>query len=1050
MVDSQLTKVVVFVILANKRVETLSSIQPISLSNIFCLKEDIKTFLIESVNFNKSRYTNTSSGMEYSFPKNLTVKLLMDMATEINQQVGKFISKLCDKGIYNRTVNDYLRNNKGYELFSQTNKAAFEKTKAILIDKLDTLKSGVEDALYRKDASVTGMGFSIWSGSFVNHAIYAAMEASTIRDQEKAANAQYQKDVDNLFAKMDADEASAKRDYLYNVYIPNMEVALTVFAYELLDKYISDLIASDNFDKRALEFIDISRSNELLDNLNLSNNKNVILENAFAACPYNVSVYMQAMKLDSLDYESFKTAKVFKQDDEIVSFLKDNLGNSPKLEKRKIHFRTAELLSLYTNTPLRKVTAYMADYIVNGYSQTIAALLNKAQCRNIMSKVAEEDILAGDRVTKEKVDWLVDPLAPTMLWNKLTAEYGHEDLFERLLRLLPDNVNVGSKQEYDAYLKDKLFSVLESVRLELAEEITERKREEQKQRELEAEKARIAAEKRKKFIKYGVIIGSFVLVAIITISLITSYFSTISNIEEYISDQQYEHAFDAVNSSNLSKKKKQEYRDVLIPLMQENISANIERYQVINADEYKVYLENNEIIVRDKSGEGLLYCNGGGTKILDEILYANGYIFFVEASDNWGYDVKYISIENGGERHIDTFDEFDRLIKLDDGRIFIDSLNSDDRYVMFDPYKLTSKAIAPSSVDSQVNVVYDTNTYGYKKDDNTMSVPQVFSNCVVGDVIKLGRYEQDGNTRNGKEPIDWIVLKIQDGKAFLVSKYALDAHEYNRGYSQDSDWEDCWLREWLNDDFLTAAFNSEELSIISGTQDKVFLLSVDEAKKYFSSDTDRQCKLTEYAEEQGASPIDGYCWWWLQSTENAATVVGCKGDICDYGNYVHIKSDEYAVRPAMWIEVNQHEGDESKIVSVRGLKAAVSPNWKVYNQVSENLGRASIGSNNEYRSWYISYEGKYDSFAEFVKDKPDEVYEADDSSDYSDWDVEDCTEGYIYIGNIDGELVVDFYVVCKGHVLNLTYSSRTGNEHDSKAEAEALLSSVDFANFVFR
>lgn len=181
-------------------------------------------------------------------------------------------------------------------------------------------------------------------------------------------------------------------------------------------------------------------------------------------------------------------------------------------------------------------------------------------------------------------------------------------------------------------------------------------------------------------------------------------------------------------------------------------------------------------------------------------------------------------------------------------------------------------------------------------------------------MIQLGRYEQDGNIRNGNEPIDWIVLKIQDGKALLVSKYALDVQQYNKGYSQDANWEDCWLRKWLNNDFLTAAFNSEECSIISGTQDKLFLLSIDDAKKYFSSDAERQCKLTEYAEQQGASSIDGYCWWWLQPTENIASVVGYKGDICDYGNYVHIDSDEHAVRPVMWIEIGEsNKTDETDV-----------------------------------------------------------------------------------------------------------------------------------------
>ena len=88
-------------------------------------------------------------------------------------------------------------------------------------------------------------------------------------------------------------------------------------------------------------------------------------------------------------------------------------------------------------------------------------------------------------------------------------------------------------------------------------------------------------------------------------------------------------------------------------------------------------------------------------------------------------------------------------------------------------------------------------------------------------------------------------------------------------------------------------------------------------------------------------------------------------------------------------------------------------------------------------------------FSEFISNNPDEVYEADAPSNYRDWDVDGCKEGFIYTGNVDGELVVDFYVVCKGHIFNLTYSSRTGNDNESKTEAEELLNQVDFAGFIF-
>lgn len=65
-----------------------------------------------------------------------------DLRTQIEKQVGRFIAKLCDQGIFTRTVNDYLNGNKGYEYFSKVNKAALEKVKSFLMHRLDSLQEG--------------------------------------------------------------------------------------------------------------------------------------------------------------------------------------------------------------------------------------------------------------------------------------------------------------------------------------------------------------------------------------------------------------------------------------------------------------------------------------------------------------------------------------------------------------------------------------------------------------------------------------------------------------------------------------------------------------------------------------------------------------------------------------------------------------------------------------------------------------------------------------------------------------------------------------------
>ena len=192
----------------------------------------------------------------------------------------------------------------------------------------------------------------------------------------------------------------------------------------------------------------------------------------------------------------------------------------------------------------------------------------------------------------------------------------------------------------------------------------------------------------------------------------------------------------------------------------------------------------------------------------------------------------------------------------------------------------------------------------------------------VGNYIKFGAYEQDNNTSNGKEDVEWLVLEVKDGKALVISKYALDCKPYNTSDTGVT-WETCTLRKWLSNDFLGSAFSAEEKAMIptvtvsadknpdhstytgNATQDQVFLLSITEVNKYFSSDSARQCKPTDYAVANSAwESGSGSCGWWLRSPGghwDIAAYVNTDGDVREYGNAVY--SDNYAVRPALWISL---------------------------------------------------------------------------------------------------------------------------------------------------
>jgi len=183
-------------------------------------------------------------------------------------------------------------------------------------------------------------------------------------------------------------------------------------------------------------------------------------------------------------------------------------------------------------------------------------------------------------------------------------------------------------------------------------------------------------------------------------------------------------------------------------------------------------------------------------------------------------------------------------------------------------------------------------------------------NCTIGRYVAFGAYEQ-GNDK--KEDIQWLVLDIQDGKALLISKDALDCQPYHTT-KENAVWKTSSLRQWLNSQFANEAFSSREKALISTstlpdeeTQDKIFLLSDTEARQYLGSS--RTCKATQYAiVTQGAytNRVNGTCSWWLRSSgiaEGFITYVREGGTVSEHGS--EATSDGIAVRPALWIDLSK-------------------------------------------------------------------------------------------------------------------------------------------------
>lgn len=251
----------------------------------------------------------------------------------------------------------------------------------------------------------------------------------------------------------------------------------------------------------------------------------------------------------------------------------------------------------------------------------------------------------------------------------------------------------------------------------------------------------------------------------------------------------------------------------------------------------------------------------------------------------------------------------------------------------------------------------DTTVEGTATPDSEITeLKKAFKEANVGEYVTFGHYEQDNDTSNGKEDIEWLVLEKEDDKILVISKYILGSSR-SGGSNNDNTfgWKNCRIRTWINDGFLNEAFNLKEQSLIkdtvnqnelipvgditgksaekvewaeqyianldSSTIDKVFVLSRDEIEKYFPTDESRRCAITkyEYGFVDNASnsiriddkPTGGYfirscnVYTEIDTYDNTTKMFfSVFISTTPEGNYSSSYGTTSGIRPAMWISTN--------------------------------------------------------------------------------------------------------------------------------------------------
>ena len=242
-------------------------------------------------------------------------------------------------------------------------------------------------------------------------------------------------------------------------------------------------------------------------------------------------------------------------------------------------------------------------------------------------------------------------------------------------------------------------------------------------------------------------------------------------------------------------------------------------------------------------------------------------------------------------------------------------------YVFLDiiRYTYAKRLIAHDKISDAVAVLAKADGY-----EPAVSLLKKYEFSVEGNIVKFGKYEQDGDTSNGDEALEWIVLKYEDGKALLTTRYCIDCKQYKNDYGAVT-WESSEIRTWLNSRFIEKTFSNDERGKILDTEvdptpnpkfktkagnitaDKGFLLSADEFDEYLEGGEYAIGYTTQYARDRGvqSGPISGTSVCWLRTPGESlvyVSTVSYVGELNLMGVYSY--SSSCGIRPAMWVKAN--------------------------------------------------------------------------------------------------------------------------------------------------
>lgn len=486
----------------------------------FTFSEDIKEYMAVS-----SVAENIHNALKNSFMNKLNRKdaTFIDtksMLSDIRTQTEKFIKRLCDNGIYSETVDSYLASNAGYEAIDSVNRAASEAFCSFLAEEISAFKSGMEAAELDAMSQITGSGVTVYSSSMLTLAVTSAMECAIVKDQINKADAQYKRNIQNISDSGERARIAKETQYVKSTYIPQMDKAIWLFAYTLMDKYLNDMISAGKFDAAALDNVDYKKAKGILDNLKHIKDKAArisCIKQAFVACPYNIDVYLYAATTERFDSDTYKTAQYFSIVGELVAKLKEKIGIAYPIRLTEVITKNSERISAYAIcigvdkiTALKKLTEPIYSEVIKQYRKINNMSANYEAINQEIASINKNRLMNMNETTiKDYVINFVKPIISADDFDLLIRECGYNDLLKYICPKDNDTV-FADKSDLDDYYINSIFDKMKIAIMQKQANIAQKEQEEKRVAEIE----HIHTQKKNSKVRVFNLISSIILIIV--------------------------------------------------------------------------------------------------------------------------------------------------------------------------------------------------------------------------------------------------------------------------------------------------------------------------------------------------------------------------------------------------------------------------------------------------------------------------------------------------------------------------------------------------------